>query len=95
MASVELIYFRGCPHVAAARAHLRRALEEVGGQHEWTEIDQDVDGTPDRVRGFPSPTILVDGRNIDGPVSGVEGRSCRVGGAPSVRVIARALESAR
>ena len=95
MVSVELIYFPGCPHVDSARAHLREALNEVGREGEWTEIDLDAQDVPDRVRDCPSPTVLVGGRDVDGPAPGVGGRSCRMGGAPSVRSIVRALESAR
>ncbi|MBT8337299.1 MAG: hypothetical protein KJO11_11900 [Gemmatimonadetes bacterium] len=95
MADIELVFFCGCPHVDSARAHLREALNAVGRQDGWTEIDLDAPGVPDRVRDCPSPTVLVGGRDVEGPASGVVGRSCRMGGAPSVHTILRALEPVR
>lgn len=87
---VELIYFAGCPNVAAARTNLRAALEAQGTPcdvREWTQGDP---AAPDYVRDRASPTVLVDGQDVSGEASG-RGASCRAAGAPTVEEIRRAL----
>lgn len=93
MRRIELVYFSGCPHVAAARAHLREALAAVGRGEGWIEFDLDSAEVPDRVRALPSPTILVDGKEVGGEAPPGSGRSCRMAGAPGVPDIVRALGS--
>ena len=61
---LELVFFTGCPHVVAARRNLRRAMERTGRVDGWREWDLEDDRTPARVRGFGSPTVLVDGRDV-------------------------------
>jgi hypothetical protein len=56
---IELVYERGCPRVAAARANLAWALIEAKVSQRWTEWILSEDGTPARVRGLPSPSILI------------------------------------
>lgn len=98
MATVELLYFPDCPNVPAARAQLRRALGEVGAAASWTEVDVMAPDAPARVRGFGSPTVLVDGRDVMGlPPS--DGSSCRlyagseVPGVPPLAAIVAALRA--
>lgn len=87
---VELIYFEGCPNLAAARANLRTALEAHGTEAEVREWKQGDPEAPDYVEGYASPTVLVDGRDVAGGTTAA-GRSCRAEGAPSVEAIRRAL----
>ncbi len=97
--SVELLYFPECPHVEAARGALRSAFQALGVPASWTEIDVTGVDAPARVRGFGSPTILVNGHDVmgEGPA---EGASCRVyagtaaPGAPPVEAIVSALGGA-
>jgi hypothetical protein len=86
---IDLVYFEGCPHVEAARVNLRRAL--AGTALDWREWNLDAPETPERFRGLPSPTVLVAGEIVGGAVEG-SGRACRVGGAPTIALIAGALE---
>jgi mercuric ion transport protein len=94
---VQLLYFPGCPNVDAARDVLRRAL--VGRRAIVQEIDTTATSTPERLRGWGSPTILVDG--IDVADEKPSGQCCRlylgaeVRGAPSEAVIRAALDRAR
>lgn len=95
---VELLYSPECPNVDAAREQLRRALAEAGLPLRWKEYDVSSPSAPKRVRGFGSPTILVDGRDVSG-ASSAEAASCRVylgsevrGVAPLATVV-RALKS--
>jgi hypothetical protein len=99
MRSVDLIYERDCPNVALARANLRRALEDLGVTQPWQEHLIGDPERPSRVRGYGSPTILVDGVDVAGASPGSEA-CCRVyatpqgrAGAPSVGQIAAAIRS--
>jgi hypothetical protein len=90
--SVDLVYFAGCPHAALARENIAEALAIVGRDlvdyREWDLLDAT---TPDRFRGFGSPSVLVDDEDVAGVGPTSEGMSCRAGGPPSVTEIADAL----
>jgi hypothetical protein len=100
--SVELVYDRDCPNVERARVGIRTALCEIGAEPRWTEWERDDAATPDELRGYGSPTVLVNGRDAGGVDAGPaetgakccrvyvddRGRSC---GAPSSELILRAI----
>jgi hypothetical protein len=96
MRDVVLLYERSCPNAAEARANLLRALSLAGVQASWREVDVDAKDTPAHWRAFGSPTILVDGVDVDDGVP-AGGATCRLyeeGGrrtrSPSVdRIVAR------
>jgi hypothetical protein len=98
MPVVELVYDEGCPNVAIARAQLLRAFAQAGMHarwHEWQATDADA---PAHVRGYGSPTVLVDGKDVIGTEPTPEIRSCRLyaqadglRGAPPIEVIVAAL----
>jgi mercuric ion transport protein len=97
MLLVDLVYDDGCPNVALARNNLMRAFASVGVAARWHEHRIGDPGAPARVRGFGSPTILVDGRDVAGHDPAAEA-CCRLYAgdrAPSVDAIARALRGAR
>ena len=77
---IQLLTFEGCPLADAAREQLEAALAEVGID-DYEEIDLQAPGTPESLRGWGSPTILVDGADITGQPKG-ESLSCRVYGGP-------------
>lgn len=80
MPTVELVYDADCPNVASARAQLLRAFARAGLPARWEEWWSDDPHAPGHVRGFGSPTVLVDGEDVAG-VARVEGvRSCRLYG---------------
>lgn len=89
---IELVYFSGCPHVDLARANVEAALSRLGRSRLWAEWDLGDPGTPTRVRGHASPTVLVGGRDVAGDAPASDALSCRAQGAPSVEQIARAIE---
>lgn len=98
---VELVYERTCPNIAAARAQLQRAFEAVRLTPHWSEWDTGQPETPDRLRRFGSPTILVNGEDVAGE-TGNEAACCRVyadsdspnKGIPPLERIAAALRVA-
>ncbi len=87
---VALVYFEGCPHADAARGRMQEALSRVGMPLSWEEWDTTREGTPIAYRRFGSPTVLVDGTDVNGGVEGA-GLGCVVGGGPTVETIVRAL----
>lgn len=96
MPRVDVIYFRGCPHVDAARAHVARAFAMTGLPQSWEEHDLGSPGVPADLRRYGSPTILVDGRDVV-QAEQSDSISCRVygrDGVPSVACIAQALRYA-
>jgi hypothetical protein len=77
---VELLWWEGCPSTEAALADLRAALAESGLDPEsirMTRIDTDPQA---RQAGFTgSPTILIDGVDVQPPPAGEPaGLTCRV-----------------
>jgi hypothetical protein len=95
---VQLLYFPGCPHVTAARTSLREALREKTEPPEVEEIDVTAPDAPEHLRGWGSPTILVDGIDVDG--GSPSDSSCRLysgpdgPGAPTKALIVAALNRA-
>jgi mercuric ion transport protein len=99
MPSLDLIYEKDCPNAALARANLRKALEVIGWTQRWNEHVIGDARAPERVRGYGSPTILVDGTDVAGASHAGEA-SCRLYasrdghvGAPAVAQIVAALRN--
>src|SRR5690606_17166541 len=83
--------------VAVARANLMRAFARAGMIASWSEHRIGDPSAPSHVRGYGSPTILVDGRDVAGLEPMAEA-CCRIysgpngsSGAPSVEQISEAL----
>ena len=74
--SIQLLIFEGCPLASAARTSLKKALTLVG-LRDFEEIDLLDAATPDSLKGWGSPTILVDGNDVAGNKRG-EAIGCRV-----------------
>lgn len=87
---IELVYFDGCPHVAAARARLRAVLASLGSSAAWTEWETGDASTPEGVRGYSSPTVLVDGVDVEGKAP-TSGAGCAVSGGPSLEALRATL----
>ena len=103
MVNVELIYDGDCPNVERARAQLLGAFAEVDLEARWQEWERSDAKSPDYVRGYGSPTILVDGRDIAGTFPKGIAKCCRVysnqsgeiSGVPSLKAITSALLKAK
>jgi hypothetical protein len=76
--NVELIYDRDCPNAETARTNLVRALAAANREAQWTEWDRSAPETPPHVKGYGSPTILVDGKDVAEEAAGRTGPSCRL-----------------
>ena len=95
--NVELIFDSDCPNVRVTRIALKEALVQAGLPAKWTAA-----GTPQRLGGFGSPSVLIDGVDVAGePPAGTA--CCRIYrasdgrmlGALPKEVISRALREAR
>lgn len=96
---IILLGFAGCPNLAPTRAALVEALQAAGlpgdGYSEYdTETDVCLNPCPDALRSWPSPTILINGFDIEGALPSAS-NACRVydseTGAPTIAIIAAAL----
>lgn len=63
--SVELLWFQDCPNHQAARALLRDVLGELAAGTPIVDIDATDPAVAHRYRFPGSPTIRIDGRDID------------------------------
>jgi hypothetical protein len=100
---VEILYFDGCPNHAGAIGLVDRVANELGIEPELSLVNVQDEEAAHRLRFLGSPTIRVNGRDID---PGSEGRSdyglsCRVfrtaegiAGQPDERWLCRALAAA-
>lgn len=90
---VDLVYFEGCPHVAAARDRLAFALNSLSHPAQWREWNTSDVSTPAHLRGYASPTVLVNGVDVELKARAT-GAGCAVGGGPDVAALLRALSAA-
>lgn len=99
---IELVFDGDCPNVDAARASLKEALAQAGLPSKWKEWKRTAATSPERLRGFGSPTVLINGVDVAGETP-AGAASCRVYratdgrvlGAPSPEMVGRALRVAK
>jgi mercuric ion transport protein len=97
---IQLLSFPGCPNVPEARKRLSDALADLGMPEEFEEIDVTDAACDPALVGWGSPTILIDGRDVEGaqPSSTASCRLYRstagLSGVPSEVAIRSALERA-
>ena len=93
---IQLLHFEGCPNLERTRAALRDAMAAEHVDDPVDEIDVEAADAPEAMRGWGSPTILVDGIDITGAARST-GSSCRLyaDGAPSVDQVRAALVAAK
>lgn len=102
MPTVELVYDRDCPNIAAAREQLLRAFSALGLTPHWREWEINDPRAPAHAHGFGSPTVLVDGVDVTPePATGTD-VCCRIyansdsanRGVPALDEITAALRAA-
>ncbi len=94
---IELLGFPDCPNTPAMRANLTAALASVGKGWTFTDTDQEQLPEGDLRRGWPTPTILVNGRDLFGmPAPTAPAMGCRMypGGVPNSSDIAGKITTA-
>lgn len=90
---IDLVFFHGCPHVTAARERLAAALASSGAPTMWNEWDSESPATPDHLRSYSSPTVLVNGVDVERKAPTI-GAGCAVVGGPSLEAMREALAAA-
>ena len=99
---IQWLTFPGCPHAPEARLALEQAISRSGLAVRIEEVDTTSPHTPEGLRSWSSPTILVEGRDVGGEIAS-PGEGCRLyrhedgalRGAPQASVLDGALEAAR
>jgi hypothetical protein len=84
---IELLFWQGCPSHPETKALLEQVLAELGRKDEIVMIEVESDEEAERLRFPGSPTIRVDGRDVD--AEGANGRpslNCRIYHLPDGRV---------
>ena len=84
---IQLLSHPGCPNASVAHGRLLEALAIAGVAAAIDEVDTTSEATPEGLRGWGSPTVLIDGDDVAGekPTGGVSCRRYRsAGGLPSV-----------
>lgn len=74
---IQFVYFKGCPLAAPARTALMAALDQLALDCPVVDVDTTGGGSHGGMEKYPSPTILVNGRELFGPTEG-EAACCRV-----------------
>lgn len=91
---IEVLGFDDCPNTPPLRANVQEAVTMLKLQAKIEYIAQDKLSTDDLRRGWPTPTVLVDGRDLFGMAPPtVPAMKCRVysGGLPTAKTIAERL----
>lgn len=78
MPTVDLIYDDDCPNVEATRRNLAAALTGTGAPHGWREWNRADPDLPARLRGYGSPTVLINGCDAGRAKASAEANCCRV-----------------
>ena len=100
---IELLYFDGCPTYKLARQIVAEVLKVTSVSAEVWEVNVTSDARARELRFIGSPTIRIDGRDVDPVPHGTEqyGLKCRVYeadgklvGSPSREMVLSALKGA-
>jgi hypothetical protein len=95
---IEVLYFDGCPNYLPAVDRLKAVLRKAGLPTEVSEIEITDESAARTVKFFGSPTIRVNGFDIEADSRHVRdtGFACRryPGGVPSEEMIRMALREA-
>jgi hypothetical protein len=96
---IEILYFEGCPNYLPAVDRLRTVLAREGLRAELIEIEVKDDSDAKALKFFGSPTIRVNGLDVDISLRQVSetGFACRCypDGLPSEEMIRAAFREAR
>lgn len=63
--AIEFLWFQECPNHQAARELLREVLQSKGMPDDFEDVDTTDAAVAERLRSPGSPTIRVDGRDIE------------------------------
>lgn len=75
---VELLYFEGCPHTEPARGLLRRVVERLAPSASIDQVTVKSEAHARELDFVGSPTIRVDGRDLEGEIRRAPAMACRL-----------------
>ena len=78
MPLVEFVYEKDCPNIKPTRQVLLQAFSKMNVKPHWQEWEVNDSSSPDYVRQYGSPTILVDGIDIDESKDLNNAKQCRL-----------------
>ncbi len=93
---IELLGFPECPNTPVMRDQLAAALSQLAPGWTFAETNQEQLPAGDLRRGYPTPTVLVNGRDLFGlPVPHATSLACRIypGGMPDAAALAERLRA--
>ncbi len=89
---IDLLYFEGCPNVDKARNNIKEVLSKLRLPLKWNEIDINGKNISSDLKGFPSPSVLINGVDVKTGLTTLSGTSsCQITGAPSRDEILKAF----
>jgi copper chaperone CopZ len=96
---IDVLYFRGCPNHEPTVQRVRDVVDRLGVEAEIDEIEVSREDDPAALRFLGSPTVLVDGVDIDpaqreGVIYGFGCRTYGGAGAPSEAMVEAAIREA-
>ena len=94
--AIELLGFPDCPNTPVMRDQLVAALALLAPGWTFAETNQEQLPAGDLRRGYPTPTVLVNGRDLFGlPVPRATSLACRIypGGIPNAAALAERLRA--
>lgn len=96
---IEILYFEGCPNHKPASERVLRVIREEGISANVTEIEVPDEAAAKQFAFLGSPTIRIDGMDIEPASRNARGGSlacrCYPGGLPSIEMIRAAIQEAR
>ena len=93
---IELLGFPGCPDTPAMRRSLHAAIESLGSGLTYDDVNQESLARDDPRRGWPTPTVLVNGEDLFGlapPTAPLMRCRAYEGGVPNAEAIAARLKT--
>ena len=102
MALVEFIYEKNCPNVELTRSKLLQAFSKLNIKPHWQEWEINDNDAPAYVRRCGSPTILINGKDVDESSDSKNPLQCRlyaqsdnsISGVPPTDSIMNAIKAA-
>lgn len=102
MPLVEFVYEKGCPNIKPTRLLLLQAFTKINTKPHWQEWEVNNSSSPEYVRQYGSPTILIDRIDIDESKDSNNANQCRLyaqpdkafSGVPPLEKIISAIQKA-
>jgi mercuric ion transport protein len=100
---IEFVYEKGCPNIKPTRQILLQAFSKMNVKPHWQEWEVNDSSSPQYVRQYGSPTILVNGIDIDELKDSNNANQCRLytqtdnvfSGVPPLEKIINAIQKAK